>query len=157
MIMHRRATAPPAAAPFLAAITASMLASVWTVQRAQADSFSGPTFRQGMWHFERKLERLHGPAGENSLLMKREMTRCVDPTSAMKATFASPDIGNCRSAKPDLRGHQYVFSLRCDFMGPVKTTITVENNGAYTEVNELAVGPLPRVETVIARRVGDCK
>jgi hypothetical protein len=124
---------------------------------ANAESFEGPSFQQGMWHFERKLERIGRPSKQRSVIMRQEMTRCVDPTNSMKATFASPDIGHCRSAKPDVHGHQYYFSMRCDYMGPVKTTITVESKAAYTEVNEMAVGPFPRVDTVIARRIGDCQ
>jgi hypothetical protein len=42
-------------------------------------------------------------------------------------------------------------------MGPVSTVITVQSDAAYTEVNELNVGKLPRVESVVANRVGDCQ
>src|SRR5712691_10946833 len=65
-----------------------------------AQSFEGPNFRKGMWHFERTLEHNSAPYTK-ILLMKQEMTRCVDPTNAMRDTFASPNVGNCHSARPE--------------------------------------------------------
>ena len=85
------------------------------------------------------------------------MTACVDPTQAMKATFASPAVGNCVSAKPEKVANQYIFSNRCDYMGPVSTTITVNSTESYTEENALNVGESPRVERVVAKRIGDCQ
>jgi len=41
-------------------------------------------------------------------------------------------------------------------MGPVRTTIDVESDTAYIEINELTVGRLPRTDTVIARRIAEC-
>jgi len=85
------------------------------------------------------------------------MTRCVDPTEAMKATFSSASVANCHSAKPERVANKYMFSNRCDYMGPVTTVITVQSDEAYTEVNELKVGNLPRTDLVVAHRVGDCQ
>jgi hypothetical protein len=42
-------------------------------------------------------------------------------------------------------------------MGPVSTVITVQSDEAYSEVNQLTVGQLPRTDLVIARRIGDCR
>ncbi len=75
----------------------------------------------------------------------------------MKATFSSPSVGNCVSAKPEKTDNKYTFSNRCDYMGPVSTVITVHSDESYTEVNELNVGKLPRTELVVARRIGDCQ
>jgi hypothetical protein len=123
--------------------------------RAKAEAFEGPTFRKGMWHFIRTLELVVNHKTRYRV-QAREMTRCVDPTQAMKATFSSPSIGNCVSAKPERSENKYTFSNRCDYMGPVSTVITVDNEESYTEVNELAVGKLAKSELVVARRVGDC-
>jgi hypothetical protein len=121
----------------------------------KAEDFDGPTFRKGMWHFVRTIELvLHEKAKQR--LLEREMTRCVDPTNAMKATFASPSIGNCISAKAERSNNKYRFSNRCDYMGPVRTVITVHSDESYTESNELTVGALPKTELVVARRIGDC-
>jgi hypothetical protein len=124
--------------------------------QAKAEEFQGPSFRKGLWHFVRTLDLVAHRKNKHRLL-EREATRCVDPTVAMKATFASPSVGNCVSAKPQKSDNKYTFSNRCDFMGPVSTVITVHSDESYTEVNELTVGNLPRTESVVAHRVGDCQ
>jgi hypothetical protein len=124
--------------------------------QAKAEGFEGPSFKKGLWHFVRTLE-LVAHRKTKYRLLEREMTRCVDPTVAMKATFSSPSVGNCVSAKPEKSDNKYTFSNRCDFMGPVSTVITVDSEESYTEVNELTVGKLPRTELVVAHRVGDCQ
>ncbi len=83
--------------------------------------------------------------------------RCVDPTESMKETFKPLTVGACHSVKPEKVDNRYVFSMRCDYLGPVRTVIEVEGDAAYTEINELTVGNFPRKDTVIARRVGDCE
>jgi hypothetical protein len=125
------------------------------LSQARADDFEGPSFRKGMWHFVQTLELVLGK-NNRQRLMAREATRCVDPTQAMKATFSSPSVGNCISAKPKRFDNQYTFANRCDHMGPVSTIITVHSDESYTEVNELSVGQLPRTELVVAHRVGEC-
>ena len=85
------------------------------------------------------------------------MTRCVDPTQAMKATFSTNSVGGCHSSRPEKVDNKYIFSNRCDYMGPVSTVITVQSDEAYTEVNELRVGKPPRTDLVIAKRIGDCR
>ncbi len=72
------------------------------------------------------------------------MTRCVDPTHAMKATFSSASIGSCHSSRPEKVSNKYIFANRCDYMGPVSTVITVQSDEAYTEVNQVTVGKLPK-------------
>jgi hypothetical protein len=124
--------------------------------QAKAEGFDGPSFKKGLWHFVRTLE-LVAHRKTKYRLLEREMTRCVDPTVAMKATFSSPSVGSCVSAKPEKSDNKYIFSNRCDFMGPVSTVITVNSEESYTEVNELTVGKLPRTELVVAHRVGDCQ
>jgi hypothetical protein len=136
---------------------ASFIAALVLVPRAQAEEeFGGPTFRKGMWRFVRTLE-IVTHSNVRQKLMEREMTRCVDPTVAMKATFSSAPVGNCHSAKPERVNNRYIFSNRCDYMGPVSTVITVQSDEAYTEVNRLSVGQLPRTDFVVARRIGDCR
>src|SRR5437588_7821925 len=138
-------------------VIALMVAGPLLSSQAKADeAFGGPTFRKGMWRFVRTLEVAMGSKVKHKLL-EREMTRCVDPTQAMKATFSSSPVGNCHSAKPEKVNNRYIFSNRCDYMGPVSTVITVQSAEAYTESNELHVGQLPRKDLVIATRVGDCR
>ena len=124
--------------------------------KASAEEFVGPSFRKGLWHFVRTLDLVAHRKNKQRLL-ERELTACVDPTVAMKATFASPSVGNCVSAKPEKTGNMYFFANRCDYMGPVSTTITVNSDDSYTEQNELNQGTAPRVELVVAKRIGDCQ
>ena len=128
------------------------------VQPGEGDqSFSGPSFRKGLWRFVRTLDVVR-TANKNFKyrVVNAETTRCVDPTHAMKATFASGSIGSCVSDKPEKVGNQYTFGRRCDYMGAVSTVITVRSDEAYTELNEISTGEHPRTDTVVATRIGDC-
>ena len=136
-------------------IALTLSAPLLSSQAFAEEGFGGPTFRKGLWKFVRTLEIVTHSNGRQKLL-EREMTRCVDPTVAMKATFASAPVGNCHSAKPEKVNNRYIFSNRCDYMGPVNTVITVQSADAYTEVNELRVG-VARKDLVVARRIGDCQ
>lgn len=125
---------------------------------AAAQPFDGPAFQRGLWRFERLLS--NGGGGANlpaaTFVSSHQVTRCVDPTNAMRETFRPVVIGNCRSAKPEKTNNRYVFSLRCDFMGPARTTIEVESEAAYVEINEFIGSKPSKTETIIARRIGDC-
>ncbi|GKQ49739.1 hypothetical protein [Bradyrhizobium sp. Ce-3] len=127
-------------------------------QTAQGDqSFSGPSFRKGLWRFIRTLDVVK-TANKNFKyrVMNAETTRCVDPTFAMKATFSPDPVGGCVSDKPEKIGNQYTFGHRCDYMGTVSTVITVRSDEAYTELNEVSTGEHPRTDMVVATRIGDC-
>jgi hypothetical protein len=134
----------------------AIIALAWIPTQTQAEEFSGPSFRKGLWHFVRTLDVVAHRKNKHRVL-EREATRCVDPNVSMKATFASPSVGNCVSAKPEKSDNKYTFSNRCDYMGPVSTVITVHSDESYEEANELTVGKYPRSELVVAKRVGDCQ
>ncbi len=139
-------------------VAMASLAAFLTSSRAPAvaGEIESPHFQKGLWNFQRTIERLRPSPDPNLLLAREDVTRCVDPSLAMKAIFASPRVGNCNTAKPELVGNRFVFPVRCDFMGPVRTEITVESDVSYTETNLLTAGNFPRKDTVVARRVGDC-
>src|SRR5215213_4372508 len=136
-------------------LVASIMIGPFSSQASAEGGFGGPSFRKGMWHFVRTLELVTHRKTKHRL-QEREMTRCVDPTVAMKATFSSPSVGSCVTATPEKFDNKYTFANRCDFMGPVSTVITVHSDEAYTELNEVTVGKLPRQELVVAKRLGDC-
>jgi hypothetical protein len=123
-----------------------------------AEEFDGPTFQRGLWRFERSLSNGGGSAHLPSatFVSSQQTTRCVDPTNAMRETFRPVAVGNCRSAPPERIRNRYVFSLRCDFMGPARTTIDVESDTAYVEIHEFIASKPPRKEMIIARRIGEC-
>ncbi|NEU97243.1 DUF3617 domain-containing protein [Bradyrhizobium uaiense] len=122
-----------------------------------AQPFSGPSFRKGLWRFIRTLDVVR-TANKNFKyrVVNAETTRCVDPTFAMKATFAPDPVGNCVSDKPEKVGNQYTLGHRCDYMGAVSTVITVRSDEAYTELNEVSTGEHPKTDMVVATRIGDC-
>lgn len=142
----------------IAAIVVSAIFGWLFASMAIANAEDWPRFRKGIWQFERTLELTNNSnkTKENSLLMKHKMTRCVDPSESMKETFRPVSVGNCHPRPPTRVANKYVFSLRCDYMGPVRTTIDVQSDTAYIEVNELQAGKFPRTDTVIARRVAEC-
>jgi uncharacterized protein DUF3617 len=122
------------------------------VPTAIADASDWPRFRKGVWQFERTMAAGHS----GDVLFKREMTRCVDPSESMKETFRALSVGNCRASPPERHSNKYVFARRCDYMGPVRTTIVVQSDTAYTEINELQRGASPLTDTVVARRISEC-
>src|SRR6266849_380610 len=113
-IYDRLATARTPFRVFCVAVVLSTASSL--PFSVKADPFEGPTFRKGMWRFERTLELVLYAPTIRFLLLKQETKRCVDPTKSMKGTFASPNVGNCRSLKPKKINNKYVFSSRCDYM-----------------------------------------
>ena len=138
------------------AVAVAVLSSLCVTSPVKADDVESPQFRKGLWNFQRTIERIREAPHLNQMLVQEEMTRCVDPSLAMKGIFASPSIGNCSSSKAQRIGNRYVFAKRCDVMGPVRTEITVQNDESYSELNLLTVGAFPRRDLVIARRVGEC-
>jgi hypothetical protein len=139
-------------------LVVAMLAGSFASAAQAEDSFEGPSFRKGLWHFVRTLDIVRN-ANKNVKyrLHEREATRCVDPTLAMKATFSQAPIGTCVSDKPEKVGNKYIFAHRCDYMGAVSTIITVNDEETYTEVNEISLGEHPRIDRVVAHRIGDCQ
>jgi hypothetical protein len=157
MIVERGLVEPKTLVRSLCVVFALALSAPLLSSQAQArEAFGGPTFRKGLWRFVRTLETVK-PQDVRQTLLEQEMTRCVDPTEAMKATFASASIGSCHSSRPEKVSNKYIFSNRCDYMGPVRTVITVQSDEAYTEVNELTVGQGVRKDLVAAKRIGDCR
>ena len=134
----------------LALAFASVAVSSPALAEAPEFPFDGPKFKRGLWRFDRTL-------AYRDAVRSGGTTRCVDPTSAMKGIFASPDIGNCRSARAIRVANRYKFENRCDYMGPVRTLITVHSAEAYTELN-MPKGIRNRpVDKVVAHRLGDCE
>jgi hypothetical protein len=123
---------------------------------AAAAEVGPPSFLPGLWHFERTIAQ----GGRSTVLpgaifaTRREVTRCVNPSAAMQETFRPVNVGNCRSTPPERTEKGFVFALRCDFIGPVRTVIEVESESAYTETHESTLRPMK--ETIVARRLGDC-
>jgi hypothetical protein len=123
-------------------------------------AYDGPTFRSGLWKFERTLETDGKPTDRlqtSGLLIDRQMTRCVNPTSAMKAEFTPLPFGTCKTTDLRKTDGGYVFQRICGSGAPIKTKIDVKSDSAYTEINEGNIGKISTKETIVAQRVGDCR
>jgi hypothetical protein len=123
-------------------------------------AYDGPTFRSGLWKFERTLEADGKPTNRlptSGLSIDREMTRCVDPTLALKAEFTPSHFGACKTKDVRKTDGGYVFKRACESGEPIETRIDVKNDSAYTEINQGRIGKISTKETVVAQRVGDCE
>jgi hypothetical protein len=132
-------------------------AQIQQAQPAEATQALPPSFRKGLWRFIRTLDVVRNSnKNVKYRVVDREMTRCVDPTAAMKATFSTAAVGSCVSDRPEKVGNKYTFGHRCDYIGAVSTVITVHSDESYTEVNEVSTGDNPKTDLVTAKRIGDC-
>ena len=87
MIVDDGLVGPKTLVRSLCVVFALILSAPLLSSQAQAgEAFGGPTFRKGLWRFVRTLEIVK-PQDVRQTLLEQEMTRCVDPTQAMKATF----------------------------------------------------------------------
>ena len=122
-------------------------------------SYDGPNLRRGLWKFERTLETNGKPTDRrqtSGLLIDRQMTRCVDPTKALKAEFTPLEVGACNVSDVRKKDDGYVLQKKCRGTTPIKTEINIKGDSAYTEINEGKIGKIPTKEIVEAHRVGDC-
>jgi hypothetical protein len=122
-------------------------------------AYDGPTFRSGLWKFERTLEtdgEVTNRLQTSGIPIAREMTRCVNPTSAMKAQFTPHVFGACKPKNFRKTDGGYVFQKFCGSGAPIETQIDAKGDSAYTEINQGNIGKISSKETVIAQRVGDC-
>jgi hypothetical protein len=122
-------------------------------------AYDGPTFRSGLWKFERTLETDGKPNDRlqtSGLPIDRQMTRCVNPTLELKAEFTPRKAGGCSTKNLRKTDDGYVFQKICGDAAPIKTEINVKGDSAYTEIHQGNIGKIPTKETVVAHRVGDC-
>jgi hypothetical protein len=125
----------------------------------QLQAYDGPTFSKGLWLFQRSTEfvsRHWVLPNARRINVEPAVVRCVNPTESMIDTFRPVTIGSCQSTLPEKQNSTFVFARRCDYLGPVKTVISVESETAYRETNETLGGSSPKKDIVIARRIGDC-
>ena len=155
--VHPAQAQDPQAPVSSAKVSSAKVSQTAQVQQAEVSQTETPSFRKGLWRFIRTLDVVRN-ANKNVKyrLVDKEVTRCVDPTHAMKATFSSAPVGSCISDKPEKVGNKYTFGHRCDYMGAVSTVITVHSEESYTEVNEVSTGDNPKTDLVTAKRIGDC-
>ena len=132
-------------------------ASQAQAEQVEVSETQAPSFRKGLWRFVRTLDIVRNTNKNIKYrLANNEVTRCVDPTHSMKATFSSAPVGSCVSDKPEKVGNKYTFAKRCDYLGAVSTVITVHDeiltpnlmNSTAVRIRRLTWSP--RRELVIA-------
>jgi hypothetical protein len=104
-------------------------------------AYDGPTLRRGLWQFERTLETDGKPTDRlqtNGLPIDRQVTRCVDPTEALKAEFTPLKVGACDIKDLQKTDDGYVFQRICRGLTPIKTAINIKG-----------AAPIPRPTRVI--------
>ena len=122
-------------------------------------AYDGPTFRSGLWKFERTLETDGKPNDRlqtSGLPIARQMIRCVNPTLELKAEFTPLKAGGCSTRDLRKTDDGYAFQKVCGGAAPIKTEINVKGDSGYTEIHQGSIGKIPTKETVVAQRVGDC-
>jgi hypothetical protein len=128
---------------------------------ARSASFADdrPTVRAGLWKFERMLETDGKPTDRvlsSGLPYARQVTRCVNPTIAIQAETAPSRSGLCKISDLRRKEDDYDFQKVCGDGAPVKTTINITSDSAYTEINEGRIGGTATKEIIEAQRVSDC-
>jgi hypothetical protein len=126
---------------------------------AAGSGYDGPTLRRGLWKFERTLETDGKPTDKletNGLPIDRQMTRCADPTEALRAEFTPLKVAACDIKDIQKTDDGYAFQRICRGTTPIKTAINIKSDSAYTQINEGNIGKISTTEIVVARRVGDC-
>ncbi len=119
----------------------------------------GPALRGGLWKFERTLETDGKPTDRlqtSGLLFARQMTRCVNPTRALRLELPPQQFGLCSTRDLRKTDDSYVFEKTCAGVTPIKTEINVRSDSAYTEVNQGKIGKMSSKETIEAHRIGEC-
>jgi hypothetical protein len=112
-----------------------------------------PSFRPGIWEFERLVG--------NSKLVARE---CIDPTQEMRSNQASLVKLGCTLSPLNQDGSTYTFTSQCTMKLPsgasawsTMSSLTVESDTAYRlQVRETTQGKTNE-QIVVAHRVDDCK
>jgi hypothetical protein len=155
MVLHKDKSSPGPRRAVLA------IAAIYALSATSSEGFSydGPTLRRGLWKFERTLETNGKPTDRrqtDGLLIDRHITRCVDPTKALKAEFMPLEVGACNVRDVRKKDDGYVLQKSCRGTTPIKTEINIKGDSAYTEINEGKIGKIPTKEIVEAHRVGDC-
>jgi hypothetical protein len=114
-----------------------------------------PTLRSGMWEYKRTMVRSDQP-GKPMVITKR---KCGNPTEDMKRQNAQLTAAGCRFSPVRKAGNVYTYTAQCSMAGiqvQSRSTLTVENSGAYRLLVESREDGVTSKETLIARRVGDC-
>ena len=138
-------------------VTLFKLATVLLLASASFTAFAGdpPTFRKGMWEFNRTVEG-QGTGGKPVTMTNK---KCADPSADMKRMRESLSKQGCKFTVPTVMASTYTVSSECKIQGvPVQSqsVVTVESDSAYRVQLTSSGGGRSTRELLIAKRVGEC-
>jgi hypothetical protein len=141
----------------LLAVAALVAASAPLPALAAADGF--PVLKHGQWEFTRRGENV--PQHVQDLAVKE----CLDPGAAIRDQNGMLEKAGCRFDPPKIEGKVFTYTAMCDIpnVGKMKSVsvLTRESDSAYTvqvtSEGEMNGKPMKTAETLIAKRVGNCK
>ncbi len=114
-----------------------------------------PSFRRGIWEFQRTIEGVGGQGTSQTIKNKK----CTDPTEDMKKQNETLAKAGCKLSPISRSGNVYRFTSDCALQGMSaqgKSEIRVESDSAYTVHIETRQGKQVTKEVLKARRTGEC-
>lgn len=141
----------------LLAIAALLAAAAPVTALAASDDF--PTFKHGEWEFTRRGENV--PKHVQDLAVKE----CLEPGAAIREQNGLLEKAGCKFDPAKIEGNVYTYSAKCEIpnVGKMQSTsvLTRDSDTAYKVVvsseGEMNGKPVKTSETLIAKRVGNCK
>lgn len=114
-----------------------------------------PSFRKGMWEFNRTVAG-QSTGGKNTTLTSK---KCADPSADMKRMNDMLAKKGCTFSPFSAKGNVYTFSSDCRIQGlhsQTQTVFTAEGDSSYTAQVTGTTNGQPTNELLKAKRVGDC-
>ncbi len=112
-----------------------------------------PSFRKGMWEFNRTID---GGAGKTQTLTTK---KCASPTDDMRKQNEMLVKAGCKFSPATKSGASYSFTSQCNIKGvsaQSKSVISVDGDSAYKVNVESQQGGQNTKELLVAKRIGDC-
>jgi hypothetical protein len=130
------------------------LATLAALGLSSAVAADWPSFKPGVWTFERTLTGTGAPAGKVS------STECVDPTADQEKQQDMLAKAGCQFTPITKNGKTYRYSATCKMGGMTSksdSVLEVLGDEAYTLTVDSTVNGTTTHEVLQARRTGDCK
>jgi hypothetical protein len=114
-----------------------------------------PKFKPGMWEYHRSIENPNDPQNPRTMVT----TKCTNPSEDMKKQNEMASKMGCNISPMIKSGNKYTLTESCNIQNTSvqsKSTITVENDSAYSVEVDVKSAAKSTKEVFRARRTGDC-
>jgi hypothetical protein len=126
-----------------------------TAQDVSATDVDLPTFKPGLWQYERRLTEM------GSITPKRTSAqRCVDPTAEIRKKRSELAGKGCQFTPMRVTGNRYFSTWRCETERGVvrfRNSVTVESPSHYVDNSQSRTQDKLSEQVIEATRIGDCK